>query len=207
MKKMLQAAVLAALAITATAASAATKTITFNGSNVFGGPTPLNSATLTVQTSSTTNALGGYFITGISGNVDGDPITGLLTLEGPATCPCFPEGFAALGGVLSISNTLYFGTNPFSPGQFLDHGGIGFQSATRYYNLYGIGGSAYELLSFATSSSLDFENDGDAAFTDFSVSDGVAAVPEPATWALLIVGFGAVGGALRGRRGRTLASA
>lgn len=207
MKKILHAAALAALAMIATAAPAATKTITFNGLNVFGGPTPLNNATLTVQIESTTNALGRNFITGISGDVDGDVITGLLALEGPATCPCFPEGFAALGGALSISNTLYFGTNPFSPGQFLDHGGLGFRSAGTYYNLYGIGDAAYELISFSTASSLNVERDGMDAFTDFSVSDGVAAVPEPATWALLIVGFGAVGGVLRGRRGRTLASA
>lgn len=30
----------------------------------------------------------------------------------------------------------------------------------------------------------------------------LAAIPEPATWAMLILGFGVVGGAMRGRRGR-----
>lgn len=174
---------------------------------MFSGPTPLNNATLTVQIKSTRNALGGNFITGISGDVDGDPITGLLALEGSATCPCFPEGFAALGGALSISNPLYFGTNPFSPGQFLDHGGIGFRSAGTYYNLYGIGEAAYGLISFSTASSLNVERDGMDAFTDFSVSDGVAAVPEPATWALLIFGFGGIGAVFRRTRRTTVAHA
>lgn len=43
---------------------------------------------------------------------------------------------------------------------------------------------------------------GDSAQTlngRFSVLDVTAAVPEPATWALLILGFGAVGGAMRRR--------
>lgn len=38
------------------------------------------------------------------------------------------------------------------------------------------------------------------AFT-FTVDTATAAVPEPATWAMLFIGFGAVGGAMR-RRGR-----
>jgi hypothetical protein len=33
----------------------------------------------------------------------------------------------------------------------------------------------------------------------FDLASG-SAVPEPGTWALMILGFGAVGGALRGRR-------
>jgi choice-of-anchor A domain-containing protein len=36
---------------------------------------------------------------------------------------------------------------------------------------------------------------------------GVGAVPEPGVWALMILGFGAVGAMLRRRRGRTLAAA
>ena len=35
----------------------------------------------------------------------------------------------------------------------------------------------------------------------------ISAVPEPATWALMILGFGAVGGAMRRRRAATLATA
>jgi len=35
----------------------------------------------------------------------------------------------------------------------------------------------------------------------------IGAVPEPATWALMLVGFGLVGGSLRARRGRTTIAA
>lgn len=38
---------------------------------------------------------------------------------------------------------------------------------------------------------------------DFTFSDAVAAVPEPATWAMLILGFGMAGGAMRYRRRST----
>jgi hypothetical protein len=48
-------------------------------------------------------------------------------------------------------------------------------------------------------------NAGFVPFSDFdytfrSYADGVAAVPEPASWALMIAGFGLVGGAARRRR-------
>lgn len=38
------------------------------------------------------------------------------------------------------------------------------------------------------------------AVSNFTLRPGAAAVPEPATWALMIVGLGAAGGALRARR-------
>lgn len=49
--------------------------------------------------------------------------------------------------------------------------------------------------------------DGHWAFDILNVSEAVQqdnAVPEPATWALLVLGFGMVGGALRARQRRTL---
>jgi len=35
----------------------------------------------------------------------------------------------------------------------------------------------------------------------------LTSVPEPATWAMMLVGFGALGAAARGRRGKVVASA
>ena len=40
-----------------------------------------------------------------------------------------------------------------------------------------------------------------------SLSDGMGAVPEPATWALFMLGFGAIGGAMRSRRRTSVAFA
>lgn len=46
---------------------------------------------------------------------------------------------------------------------------------------------------------------GFVQFDNINVSTPTAAVPEPATWAMLIAGFGLVGGAARSRRIRALA--
>ena len=43
----------------------------------------------------------------------------------------------------------------------------------------------------------------DGKFDSFKIGQlGIAAVPEPATWAMMIMGFGMVGGALRSRRAK-----
>jgi hypothetical protein len=47
----------------------------------------------------------------------------------------------------------------------------------------------------------------DGVAFELTAPGGVGAVPEPATWAMMLVGFGAVGGAMRRRRGKTVAFA
>jgi hypothetical protein len=53
----------------------------------------------------------------------------------------------------------------------------------------------------AAISSPDSRVDG-FKLTSLAVTSVPAAVPEPATWAMMLVGFGAIGGTLRSRRGR-----
>lgn len=53
----------------------------------------------------------------------------------------------------------------------------------------------------AAMSSPDSRVDG-FKLTSLAVTSVPAAVPEPATWAMMLVGFGAIGGTLRSRRGR-----
>ncbi len=66
-----------------------------------------------------------------------------------------------------------------------------------YRVYYDFGGQAVSSISFG--SSIDaFEFDGLA---------GTLAIPEPATWAMMLLGVGAVGGALRQQRRRRLVSA
>ena len=89
----------------------------------------------------------------------------------------------------SVSNTYYAG----SPR--LDHGGVGFESASNWYNLW-IEEGAWFLGSLPVGTPELLGPDVSA----FSISVGTASVPEPASWALLIGGFGLTGAALR-RRG------
>ena len=52
-----------------------------------------------------------------------------------------------------------------------------------------------------------FDRDDGFKIASISVSEAVTAVPEPASWAMMIVGFGAIGGALRRTRQRAPAAA
>ena len=66
------------------------------------------------------------------------------------------------------------------------------------------GGTALTFLGFKagageTISSVRFYSTAALGGTDFQIGN-VAGVPEPATWALMILGFGAVGGAMRRRQ-------
>ncbi len=64
--------------------------------------------------------------------------------------------------------------------------------------------SASEVLSFLA------EGTGGSGLPPFALLDGVSissGVPEPATWAMMLVGFGALGTAIRSRRKQALATA
>ena len=79
-----------------------------------------------------------------------------------------------------------------------------------------VSGSGFGFLTFDTANTLDdgaFSvvdiNDGNAttgtlstasAITRFTTSSQVAAVPEPSTWAMMLIGFGGIGVSLRRRR-------
>ena len=112
-----------------------------------------------------------YTVTGISGLVDGSNITGLSSYAG-------------------ASQLLFTSTPNF------DVGGISFGA---------VNGISYNLTDYPdgtdriTTSAVDAGGVGTptpVALTSFSVS----AVPEPATWALFFLGFGAIGWTMRGER-------
>ena len=64
------------------------------------------------------------------------------------------------------------------------------------------GGTAYSINFGGTANQTGFDN-----ITFGSATPGTGAVPEPSTWAMMLLGFGAVGAAMRRRRKRTLATA
>jgi hypothetical protein len=126
-------------------------------------------ADLRLRTANTAVA-GSFAILGVSGTVNGDVVTGLA--------PVNPPGFT--------TDNRYFATDPI-----LTSGGVGFFSATATYNLWDNSPGSYSL--YGTTN-------GGGSYVP--ASDGtlsIAAVPEPALWGLMIVGFGLTGIAARRR--------
>jgi hypothetical protein len=96
--------------------------------------------------------------------------------------------------------------------------GATFSSATLTAVVSGVDGTVYSLHDFPDNTNLKldattldagsyrFDFAGDAqSQTSFTGNIRIAAVPEPATWAMMIVGFGAMGVSLRRRRRQVLA--
>ncbi len=70
---------------------------------------------------------------------------------------------------------------------------------------YGVGANAKNG-AFGASSWLLVEGEGGERPRHWDINVNLAAVPEPATWAFMIFGFGAVGGALRRKKSRQAVS-
>ena len=174
---LVSAATLALLA--ASPASAAQYLFDFSGTGFFGG-TLNGSGTLTTDDVSFVNALNGYTaqtITGISGTFNGSTITGLANVTG--------------------SNNLFYLTGPF----FVDGNGLGFSTASGVSaNLFVTNGTSYRVNTMGAGLLTGLVT---ARVTPVTVA---AAVPEPATWAMMLMGFGVIGAALRRRR-RSFAAA
>ena len=157
---------------------------------------PLALAHLTLTVDSAFNKFGGHTVTGISGDVDGDVITGLLPLNGPAQCTCFPDGYDYGNGIFSLSQSVY------DSGPVTDHGGLGYRSATMAYDFWNVDGAGlYEVDAVSLTATLG----GLIAGTDPG-SSSVGGVPEPASWAMLIAGFALTGAVTRRRAIATVAA-
>lgn len=105
-------------------------------------------------------------------------------------------------GTTTDNWTAYFGTSTSNYQSYttdtltnVDHGFTGWQTASTTFTAT----SSTQILAFLAKGTPD----GQPPFSlldDVSLTEHVAAVPEPASWAMFIGGFGLVGGALRRRR-------
>lgn len=111
-------------------------------------------------------------ITALSGTYNGNSIT----LLAPGTYPDF---------VSPQNDNLFTTASPF-----FDLSGLGFSAGGFNYNLYAVGPA----LAFCTNQGGNTCQGG----LEFSVTS--PAVPEPATWAMMLLGFVAVGYSLRRKR-------
>ena len=145
----------------------------------------------------------------------GDVVQATITLDGSMTVPTSMESLFGFN--------LLQGGNNFAHGQptsvsgdltFFDTGPTGLPNDT-----FGAGCSnclsniigtpqflAYSFnaiqTQFTVDQLLDVDYLIDEATISYQLRDQIGAVPEPASWALMIAGFGLVGGALRRRDGR-----
>ncbi len=185
----LAAAVCAALALTAGRAEAATWIVTY----ISAGGAPF-AANLTVQTADTVDAVGGFDITGVTGAVDGDTVTGLILNPGQPFAHLSADGLFIYDNVLFPTEAPVFS----NPGLFFS-GASGSE-----YNLFSDNTSTYELYRARSGTGYLAHSRGAVTLARASLIStlgaGGGAVPEPATWALTIVGLGAVGATMRRRR-------
>jgi hypothetical protein len=134
------------------------------------------SGNLILTTSNTLDAVGGFDITAISGTFGGDPITSLVSN------PNQPNS--------STSSTFTWDNVLFPSGvRAFDRFGVAFTTADGTFNVFdaiadGSGGTVatpYGLIVGAT------------GVETFGTGTLTAAVPEPSTWAMMILGFLGVG--------------
>ncbi len=163
----------AALVAFAPAANAASYILNYSGNAAPG------SAMLTVHVADTVNAVGGYDILHVSGNVGAESVLGLIAN------PNQPYQATSPSGLFTYDNVLYLS------GASVSNAGLMFKTALREWNLFSDSPTQYQLYS-ATNSGYDIHSTGTLS---------VSAVPEARTWALLIAGFGLIGAGLRRQRG------
>ena len=192
------AAVLGATLAMAVAGSAraATWMVTYNAQAGF--PTMAN---LTLDVADTLNAVGGYDVLAVSGDVDGDAVTGLIAN------PIQPFPSYSADGMFIFDNVVWNSApNLSGPGLFFA-GASGDE-----YNLFSDNASTYEL--YRARSGVGYLANSVGSVVAYALppqhsplgGGGLdvgavgGAVPEPATWAVMILGFGLAGSALRRRR-------
>lgn len=171
---------LAAICVAVLATVPATAATTIVTGNTSGGPTfnrPLS---------------GGVALSGVGTNVSYQAIGFTVSASGNYTF----DLSSTFDNFLAVYSAPFNPANPLSNLLGADDDTVG--SNARLVQLL-LAGTSYVAVATA------FDNGDGGAFTltangPGTLSVGVAAVPEPATWAMMLLGFGAIGASLRRRR-------
>ncbi|MEO8454836.1 MAG: PEPxxWA-CTERM sorting domain-containing protein [Sphingomicrobium sp.] len=138
----------------------------------------------------------GFAITSVTGTFMGDAITGIV--DNPFS-PDLAVYIASTGVVQDTdppgdTTLIYRFDDLLLAGDILDENGLLFTTATDVVDLF-----LFEGVYYADFSTLGQNGPLNELQLEGSISN-VASVPEPATWAMMLVGFGATGFALRRKR-------
>jgi hypothetical protein len=184
---------LAAASALAGHAQAATWVLDYTATN---GGAPAE-ASLTLETASTLDAAGGYDVTSITGEVDGETVTGLIAN------PDQPFASYSSDGMFIFDNVFYADSSPV-----LSNPGLFFSGASGdEYNLFSDSATQYELYKATSGVGYQADSVGVLAYRDPPSISDVGGIPEPAAWMMMILGFGSVGALLRRRRNAAAAAA
>jgi hypothetical protein len=139
-----------------------------------------------------------FTVIDVSGTVTDDQ--GVLAGTGPFTI----TGATVVNGYAANDNLLFVPAAG-SPTAFVDFGGISFNTSGPQFNLGGGGSNpSGTVLNDSANNPGGFPV---PTFGSNNVTLSVTAVPEPATWAVMLVGFGGLGVAMRSRRKQAAAVA
>ena len=137
----------------------------------------------------------------------GDTVNGTITLDTPLTVPISPRQFlfaifggsGAFSGIVSNDSSATFSNSGGPTGLTGDSLSGGCDCFGPGYVRFDSGAFTFDKFSFTeTVTTLTTPYDLDTATLLYQID--VPSVPEPATWALMLAGFGLVGSALRRRQ-------
>jgi hypothetical protein len=173
-------------------AGASQATITYHVDQTFGG----GSVVGTIQTDGATGILAASDVTGWNLKLNGIGATDTLTDADSVV-------FVAGSDVTATASDLFFNYSGGDNGVFLFQRGL--FSGTHYYCNATQDGDCFQGKSVVPQSIFDSTAVHVPAADNQII--GVAGVPEPASWAMMLLGFGGLGAAMRARRQSRAAAA
>jgi hypothetical protein len=182
------------------AAGSANATLQWNLLYSSPAPSGPNVVDVILTTTDTANGAGGYTVLNASGFVDADAIIGVETNPNAGV----PSYATSLNNKFNFDNFLFAGAMPYLSNNGVLLNGI----SGNQYNGFSVTPAGTQVANGNPSSPLQFLTSthnlaGNWIYGASSTSNTfslTAMVPEPHSWALMILGFGGVGAMIRRRR-------